>query len=90
MVEDAGMVMELKATRSEFELSDPSGYKFKIVAEQHVEGDLHVEGDRIGTWAASVTMSTDGYTTAEAAVLRLRTAAEHFVRMLKEARDGES
>jgi len=78
------MVMELKSTRSEFELSDPSGYKFKIVAEQHVEGD------RIGAWTASVTMSTDGYATAEAAVLRLRSAAEHFVRMLKEARDGES
>lgn len=78
-------MLELKSTRSEFELADKSGYKFKVVATQHIEGDWK------GGWCADVTFSADGFKTAEAAVLHLQSAAEHFVRMLKEAREiGES
>ena len=74
------MALELKSTRSEFEMADESGYKFKIIAEQ----ELH--GHRKGAWQADVTFSTDGFKTAEAAVMHLVCAAEAFVRMLKEAR----
>jgi hypothetical protein len=78
------MVLELKSTRSEFELADESGYKFKVVAEQVIEGD------RKGAWGASVTFSTWGFKNEEGAVLHLIGAAEHFIRMLKEARrDGD-
>lgn len=78
------MVFELKSTRSEFELSDQSGYKFKVVAEQELYGH------RRGAWDAEVTFSTEGFKSAEGAVMHLISAAEHFVRMLKEARNGES
>lgn len=74
------MALELKSTRSEFELADESGYKFKIMAE------MELEGDRRGAWGASVTFSTKGFKTEEGAVLHLIGAAEHFIRMLKEAR----
>lgn len=76
-------MLELKSTRSEFELSDKSGYKFKITAEQHIDGDWK------GGWCANVTFSADGMISAEAAVMRLLAAGEHFVRMLKEARDAQ-
>ena len=78
------MTLALKSTRNEFELSDASGYKFKVVAEQVLEGD------RSGAWNASVTFSTHGFKTDEGAVNGLLHSAQAFVRMLKEARDGES
>jgi hypothetical protein len=81
MADSAGMALELKSTRGEFDLSDKSGYKFKVVTTQQLDGD------RQGAWAAEVTFSTDGFKTDEAAVLHLLAAGEHFVRMLKEARD---
>lgn len=78
------MALVLKSTRGEFELFDDSGYKFKVVTEQVLEGD------RIGGWNASVTFSTYGFKTDEGAVNGLLHSAQAFVRMLKEARDGES
>ena len=78
------MALELKSTRSEYELKDASGYEFKVIAQQHVDGDWK------GGWYANVTFTADGMNSAEAAVLKLLCAAEHFIRMLKEARDGES
>lgn len=77
------MALELKSTRSEFELADESGYSFKIKAE------MQIEGDRRGAWGAEVAFSTKGFKTEEGAVLHLIGAAEHFVRMLKEARDEQ-
>jgi len=74
------MALELKSTRSEFELKDESGYKFRIVAEQELYGL------RAGSWGAEVTFSTEGFKNMESAVLHLQSAAEAFVRMLKEAR----
>lgn len=74
------MALELKSTRSEFELADESGYSFKIKAE------MELEGYRRGAWGAEVTFSTSGFKTEEGAVLHLIGAAEHFIRMLKEAR----
>lgn len=73
-------MLELKTTSCEYELADASGYKFKITAKQHQDGGW------AGGWYADVTFSADGMKTAEAAVMRLQAAAEHFVRMLKEAR----
>ena len=75
------MPFELKATRKEFELADASGYRFKIVAEQVGEGD------RKGSWKATLTMEAAGFTSDEAAILHLRGPAENFLRMLGEARE---
>lgn len=77
------MTLELKSTRGEFELSDESGYKFKVITTQSLDGD------HAGAWHAEVTFSTHGFKTAESAVLHLRSAAEHFVRMLNDARDAQ-
>lgn len=76
-------MLQMKSTRCEYELSDASGYKFKVVAEQHVDGDWK------GGWCADVTFSADGMVSAEAAVMKLLSSAEQFVRMLREARDGQ-
>jgi hypothetical protein len=76
-------MLELKTTSCEYELSDKSGYKFKITAKQHTEGQW------TGGWYADVTFSADGMNSAEAAVMKLLQAAEQFVRMLKEARDAQ-
>lgn len=79
------MTLVLKSTRGEFELSDPSGYRFKIITEQETDGD------RAGGWRATCTLSSQGhFTSAEGAIVRMQMAAEAFVRMLKEARDAES
>lgn len=75
------MPFELKATRKIFELGDSSGYRFKIIAEQ-VE-----EGDRKGSWSATLIMEASGFISDEAAILHLRGPAENFLRMLGEARD---
>ena len=65
------------ATRSAtFEVTDPSGYHFTIDASFDPEFG----------WAASVSMSVHGMKTAEAAVAYLKNPAEHFVRMLAEAK----
>jgi len=76
-------MLDLKTTQCEYELSDESGYKFKITAKQHKEGHW------VGGWYADVTFSADGFKSAEAAVMHLLGTAEHFVRMLKEARDAQ-
>jgi len=76
-------MLEMKTTQCEYELADASGYKFKITAKQHQDGSWK------GGWYADVTFSADGMNSAEAAVMRLLSAAEQFVRMLKEARDGQ-
>jgi len=81
MVDDAGMPFELKATRKEFELVDASGYRFRIVAEQATEGD------RIGAWSATLTIKSSGFVSDEAAINFLRAPAQHFLRMLGEARE---
>lgn len=76
-------MLEMKTTQCEYELSDVSGYKFKITAKQHQDGNWS------GGWYADVTFSADGMKTAEAAVMHLLSSAEHFVRMLREARDRQ-
>ena len=73
------MMLKLKSTSKEFELSDPSGYSFKIVVEQEIDGD------RNGSWGATVTFSSRGVITDEYAVEKLLDPAEHFIRMLKDA-----
>jgi hypothetical protein len=83
------MALELKSTRSEFELADESGYRFKVIAEQNISGEQQGAWHE-GSWRADVTFSTKGFKTAEAAVLHLISAAEHFVRMLKEARNQDA
>ena len=75
------MPFELKATRKIFELVDGSGYRFQIIAEQ-VE-----EGDRKGSWKATLIMEAAGFISDESAVCHLRGPAEQFLRMLGEARD---
>lgn len=72
-------MLELKATSCEYELADESGYKFKITAKEHQEGG----------WYADVTFSASRFKTAEAAVMHLKPAAEHFIRMLKETYDAQ-
>lgn len=76
-------MLEMRTTQCEYELSDESGYKFKITAKQHQEGGWK------GGWYADVTLSADGMNSAEGAVMRLLSNAEQFVRMLREARDEQ-
>ena len=72
-------MLEMKSTRCEYELKDESGYRFKITAEQA----------HFGAWQADVTFGTSGFNSAEAAVMHLKSAAEHFIRMLQAARDAQ-
>lgn len=64
--------MKLKATRLEFRSEDASGYAFDVTA---------VRDPEFG-WEASVSMSTHGMASAEAAVEHLRHACEAFLRQM--------
>lgn len=55
-------------------VGDESGYGFTVEASHGVEDG----------WRACVSMRSHGYVSAEAAILHLRHAAEHFVRMLSD------
>lgn len=64
--------MQLKATRLDFRSEDASGYAFDVTA---------VRDPEFG-WEASVSMTTHGMVSAEAAIERLRHACEAFLRKL--------
>ena len=59
-------------------IGDESGYCFYIQADY----------DPNAGWRAKVSMETSGFKTAEAAVLQLRHATGHFVRMLENGGEG--
>lgn len=69
------MAIKMNATTAEYEISDESGYKFKV----------HAHHDPERGWNADVMLSTRGLKTAPAAVKFLRRAAEEFIRQLDEA-----
>jgi hypothetical protein len=56
------------------EVGDESSYSFQV--EAYHDGETG--------WHACVSMRSHGYVSAEAAILHLRHAAEHFVRMLSD------
>ena len=55
-------------------VGNESGYAFVVQADW----------DRETGWHATVGMQSHGFKTAEAAILHVRHAAEHFVRMLSD------
>jgi hypothetical protein len=68
--------LELKPTSvsQTIRVGDESGYEFTVQADWDGETG----------WHATVGMQSHGLKTAESAVLHLRHAAEHFVRMLSD------
>lgn len=68
------MPLDLKASHLTYHLHDESGYEYTIDAVLDEEWG----------WQASVTMSSHGIKTAEAAISHLRHAAKAFLRQIEE------
>ena len=64
--------MKLKATRMQYEFKDRSGYRFDVVAEETPGRG----------WSASVTMTSAGLVSVDAALESLRPAVEQFLKQL--------
>jgi len=69
--------LELKPERVSrtIRIGDESGYSFTVQADYDEDP---------GRWHASVTLESAGFVSPEPAILHLRHAAEHFVRMLSD------
>lgn len=65
-------MIDLKATRREYEFSAETGYRFHVVAEFDPEWG----------WSASVTLNISGMKTDAIAVERLQEPAQEFLRQL--------
>jgi hypothetical protein len=65
------MPMQLKASQLEYEFSDDNGYRFTVVCVRDAE---------YGSWSASVSMASHGYTTPETAIAVVLQSAKEFVR----------